>query len=544
MLKRPPKIGRNAPCPCGSGQKFKRCHGAPSSSSATQRTPKQVQDTARLLSARAKAQEKQKRQQQGFGRAIISTELNGTRFVAVGKRLMYSNKWKTVADFLGEYMRLTFTPEWGNAELAKPLEQRHPIMIWYNHVCLLQKETITEPGKVAVTSMTGAAQAWFRLAYDLYCLEHNIELQQKMLSRLKNPEMFHGAQYETFVAGSLIRAGFTIEFENEDDRSSSHVEFTATSAKSGRKYSVEAKQRKVNGENERFRLGRLLQKALQKTAKYPRMVFIGIGYLDIQEVGNGLMPARFLKALSDLRGFEGRSLNGKPLPPAYLIVTNRPHDLALDKKNLQTAILAEGFQIPDFKYDTAYSSLRAAHNSRKKHSDIHQLLKSMSIHSEIPATFDGTPPELAFSDQNQRLVIGEKYLIPDANGVERPGKLTSATVAESESMAYVTHLLDNGEAIIGTVPLTPQELAAYRRHPDTFFGIEVRSPRKAETPLELFDFFLDSCQETSRDRLLEFMSKHSDIEELKTLPKEDLVEIYAERLTWSAIRSSTKNPTS
>ena len=23
-----PKIGRNEPCPCGSGKKFKRCHGA------------------------------------------------------------------------------------------------------------------------------------------------------------------------------------------------------------------------------------------------------------------------------------------------------------------------------------------------------------------------------------------------------------------------------------------------------------------------------------------------------------------------------------
>jgi len=66
----------------------------------------------------------------------------------------------------------------------------------------------------------------------------------------------------------------------------------------------------------------------------------------------------------------------------------------------------------------------------------------MRIHSEIPATFDGTPPELAFSDQKQRLIIGEKYLIPDANGVERPGKLTSATVVESESMAYVAHLLE------------------------------------------------------------------------------------------------------
>jgi uncharacterized protein len=26
-LKRPPKVGRNEPCPCGSGKKYKRCHG-------------------------------------------------------------------------------------------------------------------------------------------------------------------------------------------------------------------------------------------------------------------------------------------------------------------------------------------------------------------------------------------------------------------------------------------------------------------------------------------------------------------------------------
>ena len=24
----PPKVGRNEPCPCGSGRKFKHCHGA------------------------------------------------------------------------------------------------------------------------------------------------------------------------------------------------------------------------------------------------------------------------------------------------------------------------------------------------------------------------------------------------------------------------------------------------------------------------------------------------------------------------------------
>lgn len=491
---------------------------------------------------RAKAQEMQREQQQGFGRAIISTELNGTRFVAIGKRLMGSDKWKTVPDFLGDYIRSTLTPEWGNAELAKPIKQRHPILVWYDHVCRLQKETITEPGKVASAPITGAAEAWFRLAYDLYSLEHNAELQQKLLRRLKDPKMFLGARYETFVAGALIRAGFDIEFEDEDDRSSTHVEFTATCRKSGRKYSVEAKQKRVTDENERFRLGRLLQRALKKSAKHTRVVFIGIGYLDAQVAGDGVMPARLSKALADLRCFEGRHQNGQPLPPAYLFVTNRPHDLALEDKHIQTTILAEGFQIPGFKFDTAFPSLRAAHRARKEHTDMHQLLESMRVHSEIPTTFDGTPPELAFAGQTQRLLIGETYLVPDSKGVERRGKLTSATVNEAESKAYVAHYLDNGEAVIGTVPLTPEELAAYRRHPDTFFGVGMRAPRKAETPLEFFDFIMDGYRDTPRERLLELMAGNPDIEELKTMTKEDLTEIYAERCTWSIMRQSEKIP--
>ena len=27
MERKPPKVGRNDPCPCGSGKKFKKCHG-------------------------------------------------------------------------------------------------------------------------------------------------------------------------------------------------------------------------------------------------------------------------------------------------------------------------------------------------------------------------------------------------------------------------------------------------------------------------------------------------------------------------------------
>jgi SEC-C motif domain protein len=28
VVREAPKVGRNEPCPCGSGKKFKKCHGA------------------------------------------------------------------------------------------------------------------------------------------------------------------------------------------------------------------------------------------------------------------------------------------------------------------------------------------------------------------------------------------------------------------------------------------------------------------------------------------------------------------------------------
>jgi hypothetical protein len=90
------KVGRNEACPCGSGQKFKRCHGliAPQAS-----PPKGGHvDIAKHASFR-EAMHAQRTKQQGLGRPIISTESRGTRFVAVKNRLMHSQTWKTFIDF-------------------------------------------------------------------------------------------------------------------------------------------------------------------------------------------------------------------------------------------------------------------------------------------------------------------------------------------------------------------------------------------------------------------------------------------------------------
>jgi hypothetical protein len=215
------KVGRNDPCPCGSKKKYKRCHGF-------NRQPLITTKGVEYAINRIRAEQVQRERQQGLGMPIISAQAFGRRFVAVKNRLLHSKGWLSFHDCLGDYIKTAMGIAWGSDELAKPPDQRHPILLWHH----LRAETLNrgpkKPGKVHSTPMTGAMAAYLRLAYDLYALDHNAELQEKLVNRLRNKDNFPGARYEVFVAATLIRAGFELEFENEDDGSTSHCEFTAT----------------------------------------------------------------------------------------------------------------------------------------------------------------------------------------------------------------------------------------------------------------------------------------------------------------------------
>ena len=94
--------------------------------------------------------------------------------------------------------------------------------------------------------------------------------------------------YELIVASALIRAGYELILEDEDDRRSKHCEFAAINRSSGKRYSVEAKMRAVNGllgkteldgGNDRKPLGNLLKHlhgALNKPSEAERLVFIDL----------------------------------------------------------------------------------------------------------------------------------------------------------------------------------------------------------------------------------------------------------------------------
>lgn len=524
------RVGRNAPCPCGSGRKYKRCHGFSPS------PPIPVKQVTEALAV-AEARRIQTQRQQGLGRPIISAELNGTRFVAIKNRLAHSPNWKTFHDFLCDYVKSVLGPDWGNNELKKPFAERHPILRWYHHLYLHQRQFITTPGKVHAGRMTGAAAAYLGLAYDLYALDHNAELQQRLIARLKNAQGFPGARYETFVAAAMIRAGFELEFENEQDGTSTHCEFTATSKATGRRFSVEAKHREPGEASDtgfgRFRVGRRLQQALRKRANHDRIVFIDINVPD--NATDQQVPNYLRRTLDHLRRFESRKLNGAPLPRAYLFVTNFPFQHDLDGSLFRCAVFAEGFQIPDFKCDGRFSTLRGTLKARETHIDMHRLAASIRDHTHIPSTFDGEIPEFAFGGVQRRLIIGEVYLVKDEVGIERPAKLTTATVSDAERVAYCGFAFENGKSIIATCPLSESEFLAYKQYPDTFFGSLVPVTKKAESALELYDFFFQSYRATPKERLLELMHDAPHREHLRTLPQEALASIYCERCVYGVL---------
>ena len=57
-------------------------------------------------------------------------------------------------------------------------------------------------------------------------------------------------------------------------------------------------------------------------------------------------------------------------------------------------------------------------------------MKSPMDHSTIPSTFDGEIPEYAFNPEVPRIRIGERYLVPDEEGVLRPAQVTAADMNE------------------------------------------------------------------------------------------------------------------
>lgn len=532
--------GRNEPCPCGSGQKFKRCHGRPD-------LPNFSHEPLAQLAERTQSDRLIRTAQQGLGRPIVSSQFGDVRLVAVKNKLYHSRAWKTFPDFLTDYLKGVLGREWGEAEISKPLTDRHVVMQWYDAYCRFQRDHITEEGRVSSHPVTGLVAAYLGVAYSLFLLEHNVELQSRLIQRLRNPGNFQGAYYELLVANILIRAGFELVLEDETDNRSKHCEFAAVSRLTGKRYWVEAKMRSVAGclgktandggssDNPTARLVQHLNGALAKPAEGERLIFIDVNSdpsLDAQA-----KPKWLARVVKRLKRFEDKELKNDAT--AYVFITNLGFHRALDVKAPNSVALPYGLGIPDFNRP-GHIGLSDAYRRKLKHSDAHSIGESFCKLVHFPATFDGSLPSETFGGR-KRILVGDTYAFDGVDGVVT-GTVTSATVSDREARSYVSVSAMDGRSLVFTSEMSEDQMADYRAHPGNYFGEVKLANGNMDDPFDFFEWLVKANKDRSRAQMTSELARAFPPEKLLQMPDDDLLYTYCEMLVSSILSRSARQP--
>jgi hypothetical protein len=297
------KVGRNDPCPCGNGKKFKKCHGSGLSTiPAPLYAPRQTSEppfTFRKLQSHEITPELEELQKQAiplnntftrqFGRIRppISAEYQGFRLVAVGNKVIYKRKERAqfFTGILLTLMQNEFGKEWFEAEVAKPRGSRHPVFEARTRAMDVMNAQPKDANGAYKVQMTGPMLGYFTFAYDLFIVADNGRLDQRLLERLKNCDQYQGARHELFAEATCLRAGFTIEHEDETDGATRHAEFTAVHKTTGQMVSVEAKSKhrpgvlgypgELQGDGEHnLKVGQLLNDAIRKNTPILWLCFL------------------------------------------------------------------------------------------------------------------------------------------------------------------------------------------------------------------------------------------------------------------------------
>jgi hypothetical protein len=528
------KIGRNQPCPCGSGLKYKRCHGSYTNESAA--ASPFFPDYMQHALERHRADERIREAQQGLGRPIIGFKSGDHQIVAVRNTVYFSDKWKAFPDFLADYMKQKIGGEWGNSEIAKPLSERHPILQWYDSYCRYQHDTIKTRGELVTVEVTGVVACYLGLAYSLYLLDHNVELQARLIKRLKDPANFQGAFYELIVANILIRAGFELTLEDETDPASKHCEFAGLSRRTGKKYWVEAKMRAVagvlgktlnDGGPDRNPISRLiphLNDALAKPAADERLIFIDLNAEPV--FGADHKPTWHDPAIQRLERYEAKELAVGV--KAYVFVTN----VGFHRRLTELPAFAAapfGLGMPDFNRPGTYR-VSEIYRRKQKHIDAHHIGSAFLEYAKFPSTFDGSLPSEAFGAPSSRVKIGESYFFNNVGEKGTVGTVTSASVHESERTAYIAIISADGTAQILSQPMSDGELADYKAHPDAYFGKIIPVSRRVEDRYQLFEWLMEANKGLTRQALLERLSSAPNLGALSELSDVDLLAEYCEAL--------------
>lgn len=332
------------------------------------------------------------------------------------------------------------------------------------------------------------------------------------------------------MANCLIRAGFKLELEDEDDTTMKHCEFSAVSQKTGKKYWVEAKMRSVigilgktqkNGTNKKdptCMLSKHLKNALKKPAEDERMIFVDVN--TSPELNS--KPSWIERAGQKM---EMKENDLEPGQSAYVFVTNMCFHWDLDSGQSGHAILAHGLGIKDFA-NVGYFRLSEAYKKKQYHIDAYNVTDNFKDYPKVPSTFNGSLPSETFGANPQPLKIGETYFFNDIGKNGLVATITSATVDERKKIAYIG--TDKGSLLSRL--MSEDELTDYKNHPDTFFGVVHKQGKNVKDKYEFFENLVDIHMDYDRKNILKRIEKWDDASDLIKLDHEDLVIEYCERL--------------
>lgn len=335
------KLGRNDPCHCGSGKKFKKCCANKKSGRAFTTDPFIPPEILRRIEEQKK-QDEEHRARFGEIRPIISINFEGQRIVAIGNVLRWAKDWKFFPDFLQDYVPALFGQDWGKAEMAKPEPERHPV--WQLRAGAIRFMNSQRPlaDGTFEAEPNGFLAGYMAFAYDLYIVQDNSRLDEELLRRLKHIDQFQGARHELFTEATCLRAGFTIEREDEKDNTKRHAEFTAKHKATGQMISVEAKSKHRSGilgrpgtpqshDKLSVRFGDLLNAAIAKNPPHPLVINIDTNLperaaerLYAPQCINPFVPSGIITALL----YRVRREYGGAEPYAMLTFSNHPHHYA------------------------------------------------------------------------------------------------------------------------------------------------------------------------------------------------------------------------
>lgn len=320
----------------------------------------------------------------GAVRSPLDQLISGERIVVAGPKVVAVPSVWSFHEFLLSYGQSELEHDW-IAEHANS----HPLVAHLSKGVAGIKPKGTGDGKSIPVTMNGDLFAFLSFAYDLFTLADNAKVQRSLMDRLRHVGQYQGARYEMFVAASLLRAGFKVEFEDESDSSTTHCEYTATHKGTGRAFSVEAKSRHrelatpQDGRGLNAGMYKLMQKALMKAADHERVIFADVNLPpDDRPVFKQGWHQEVAATLTEL---EQRQRSDARWPQAIVFFTNRKTSPWRGKEGAggNTTVLLTAINHPLFMTEATRDE------AERQYPEIGNLFRAVNKLGKPPAQFLG-----------------------------------------------------------------------------------------------------------------------------------------------------------